>query len=138
MNLLDIITLRLINQQLAGPRFKAAKELVGWMGAMQAQVYLLPAFDEFLISYKNRSAVITANDHKKAISDNGIFRPVVLVNGQISGLWKRIIKKDIALIETDYFRLHNKTEEQLMTKAAKSFGHFSGKKAEIKFAAMPP
>ena len=99
-------------------------------------VYLLPAFDEFLISYKNRSAVITAEDHKKAISDNGIFRPVVLANGQISGLWKRTLKKDTVGIETQYFRPHNKEEERLMSKAADSLGHFCGKKAEIKFTEM--
>lgn len=95
-------------------------------------VYLLPAFDEFLISYKDRSAVITADDHKKAISNNGIFRPVVLVNGQISGLWKRTFKKDSLLIELDHFRPHNKTEELLIVKAAETFGYFSGKKAEVK------
>jgi len=101
-------------------------------------VYLLPAFDEFLISYKNRSAVITAEDHKKAISDNGIFRPVVLVNGQISGLWKRTFKKDIVMIEIDYFRPHNKTEELLLGNAADSFGLFCEKKAETMLAKKPP
>ncbi|HEY3371217.1 MAG TPA: winged helix DNA-binding domain-containing protein [Prolixibacteraceae bacterium] len=101
-------------------------------------VYLLPAFDEFLISYKNRSAVITAEDHKKAISENGIFRPVVLVNGQISGLWKRTLKKDSMVIETEYFRPHNQSEEQLMARAADSLGHFSEKKAALKFTEMTP
>lgn len=96
-------------------------------------VYLLPAFDEYLVSYKNRGAMITADHHTKAISNNGIFRPVIVVNGQISGLWKRTIKKDTALIELDHFRPHNKKEEQLIEKAAESFGHFSGKKPEVKF-----
>jgi hypothetical protein len=96
-------------------------------------VYLLPAFDEYLISYKNRSAAITADHHAKAISNNGIFRPVIVVNGQISGLWKRTVKKDTILIELDHFRLHNKTEKELIEKAAESFGHFSGMKVEVKF-----
>ena len=96
-------------------------------------VYLLPAFDEYLISYKNRSAAITLGNHTKAISNNGIFRPVIVVNGQISGLWKRTIKKDTVLIELDHFRPHSKKEIGLIEKAAESFGHFSGKKTEIKF-----
>lgn len=95
-------------------------------------VYLLPAFDEFLISYKNRSASITVEDHKKAISSNGIFRPVVLVDGQISGLWKKVIKKESISIETEYFRPHNKTEEQGIAKAAALFSDFAGKKTEIR------
>jgi hypothetical protein len=95
-------------------------------------VYLLPAFDEFLISYKERSASITAENHKKAISNNGIFRPVVLVNGQISGLWKKIVKKDRVIIETEYFRAHNNTEGRSIEKAAELFGRFTGKMAEIR------
>jgi hypothetical protein len=94
-------------------------------------VYLLPAYDEFLISYKNRSASITEEDHKKAISSNGIFRPVVLVNGHISGLWKKVVKKDRIIIETEYFRPHNETERQSIAKAADLYRHFAGKKAEL-------
>jgi len=96
-------------------------------------VFLLPAFDEYLISYKNRSAAITADHHTKAISNNGIFRPVIVVNGHISGLWKRTIKKDTALIELDHFRPHNKKEIGLIEKATESFGQYSGKKTEVKF-----
>jgi len=95
-------------------------------------VYLLPAYDEFLISYKDRSASITADDHKKAISSNGIFRPVVLVNGQINGLWKRDIKKDEIIIRTEYFRPHDKTDEVLIASAAEMLGSFIGKRARIK------
>lgn len=96
-------------------------------------VFLLPAFDEYLISYKNRSAAITADHHTKAISNNGIFWPVIVVNGQISGLWKKTIKKDTALIELDHFRTHNKKEVQLINKASESFGHYSGMMTEVKF-----
>jgi len=101
-------------------------------------VYLLPAFDEFLISYKNRRAIITAEDHKKAISENGIFRPVILVNGQISGLWKRTFKKDRVVVEIEYFRPHNITEKHLIDDAVDSFGYFSELKADIEFIEQPP
>lgn len=97
-------------------------------------VYLLPAFDEYLISYKNRSAAITADHHTKAISNNGIFWPIIVVNGQISGLWKRTLKKDTVLIELNHFRPHNKKEIGLIEKAAESFGRFSGKKVEVKIS----
>ena len=96
-------------------------------------VYLMPAFDEYLISYKDRSSAITLENHNKAISNNGIFRPVIVVNGQISGLWKRTIKKDSVMIELDHFRSHNKKEIGLIEKASDIFGHFSGKKVDLKF-----
>lgn len=112
-------------------------EPVSIPASLTNSVYLLPAFDEYLISYKNRSAAITIDHHKKAISNNGIFRPVIVVNGQISGLWKRTIKKDKIWIEPDHFRPHNKTEESLILKGAKSFGQFSGKNAELKLNTKP-
>lgn len=95
-------------------------------------VYLLPAFDEYLISYKDRSAAITIDHHKKAVSNNGIFRPIIVVNGQISGLWKRTKKKDSVVIELDHFRPHSKNEEKLIGNATETFGQFSGMKAELK------
>jgi len=100
--------------------------------ALHDSVYLLPAFDEYLISYKNRSSAITLENHTKAISNNGIFRPIIVVNGQISGLWKRTIKKDSVLIELDHFRPHNKKEIGLIENAAEMFGHFTGRKVEVK------
>lgn len=108
-------------------------EPVSLASPLSDSVYLLPAFDEYLISYKNRSAAITADHHKKAISNNGIFWPVIVVNGQISGLWKRTLKKDKVLIELDHFRPHNKKEMQLITNAADKYGYYSGMKAELKF-----
>src|SRR5689334_10831480 len=39
MNLIDVGNYRLISQQIAGTKFKTVKDIVGWMGAMQAQDY---------------------------------------------------------------------------------------------------
>ena len=55
--------------------------------------FLLPAFDEFIISYKDRSATLTFEDHKQAVSNNGMFHPTIVVNGETVGVWKRTIKK---------------------------------------------
>lgn len=56
--------------------------------------YLLPAFDEFLISYRDRTATLSLIHNKKTISNNGMFYPAVLWGGQIIGTWKRLIKED--------------------------------------------
>ena len=37
--LTDIANIRLFSQQIVKTKFKTAKEIVGWMGAMQAQDY---------------------------------------------------------------------------------------------------
>jgi hypothetical protein len=66
-------------------------------------VYLLPAFDELLIGYRNRTAIINENLNKKAISENGIFRPIIVVNGQVVGIWKRATQKTKVVIEVNLF-----------------------------------
>lgn len=39
----------------------------------EIEVHLLPAYDEFLISYRDRSCSLAAINNKKTVSDNGIF-----------------------------------------------------------------
>ncbi len=41
MNATDIIRFRLSNQQIADTKFKKPEEIVGWFGAMQAQVFAM-------------------------------------------------------------------------------------------------
>ena len=93
---------------------------------------LLPAFDEFIISYKDRSASLSLVNNKKVVSENGIFRPVIVMNGQVTGLWKRTIKKEKVMVETDFFRPPDKLVNNLIEKEAAAFGNFLGKKPEVK------
>jgi hypothetical protein len=52
----------------------------------------------------NLLSVIQTEHHSKAISSNGLFHPVIVVNGQVVGLWKRTVKKNKVLVETDFFQ----------------------------------
>lgn len=99
--------------------------------AGRGAVFLLPAFDEYIVSYKDRSAVLTIADHKKAVSNNGIFRPTIVIDGIVTGLWKRTVHKEKVLIETTLFRSHTKTEKILIEQKGDTFGRFLGKKAEV-------
>ncbi len=69
----------------------------------RSTVHLLPAFDEFMISYKDRTASLPLEHNNKAITRNGIFKPIIVVNGEVTGTWKAAAKKDKLLIETDMF-----------------------------------
>lgn len=69
-------------------------------------VYLLPPYDEYLISYTDRSHVLEPKHAAKAHNNFGIFQPVILYKGKIVGNWKKIKKKNSIEIETSFF---NKT-----------------------------
>ncbi len=66
-------------------------------------VCFLPAFDEFLVSYKDRTAVLHPDWHREAITINGIFKPSILVEGKVAGTWKQTFIKNNLQIETGYF-----------------------------------
>ena len=89
-----------------------------------ASVYLLPAFDEFIISYKDRSASLPAEHGKKALTGNGIFYPVIIVNGKVTGLWKRSVQKNTLYIETNFFEKPGRTTERLLKNEIKRLQQF--------------
>jgi hypothetical protein len=93
--------------------------------------FLLPAFDEFIISYKDRSAIIPNNVSKKIISNNGIFWPTILLNGKIAGLWSRANDKKGMIIKANFFENPTGKIAQLLKQALTSYNHFTGKKASI-------
>lgn len=94
-------------------------------------VFLLPAFDEFLISYKDRTAAIVREHHGKAFSNNGIFWPTIVVNGLVMGLWKREIKNDKVIIKTNFFNHKSKVSKYDFEKATEKFGSFLNHKIKL-------
>lgn len=75
--------------------------------SFRESVHFIAAFDEMLISYKNREVSILPEHQSKAFTSNGIFKPVILENGKAIGTWKRAFKKNYTKIETRFF---NETE----------------------------
>ena len=94
-------------------------------------VYLLPAFDEFIISYRDRSASLPLTSFNKTVSNNGIFRPVIVVNGQVAGVWKRTIKKDKVIVETQLFEQADRNLKTLIERASMQFGNFLAKQTDV-------
>ncbi|MEN6454294.1 MAG: winged helix DNA-binding domain-containing protein [Prolixibacteraceae bacterium] len=94
--------------------------------------WLLPAFDEYVIAYRDRSALMDKHLTKQVISVNGIFYPVIVVNGKVTGLWKRTVQKDKITVEINPFNgLSNDVREEIAA-STETFGNFAGKTIEIK------
>ena len=91
-------------------------------------VLLLPAFDEFIISYKNRTASLPFENHIRAVLINGIFRPVIVQNGKVIGIWKRTLKNGTVIIETEYFGSPDKTTKKQVEEEFEKYAQFLGRK----------
>lgn len=119
---------KLISQKTGGRVFVFAQADEAPAGT----AHLLPAFDEFIISYQDRSDTLTDENFAKAVSQNGMFWPVVLVDGVVAGTWKRAIKKKRVLVETHLFAKQSKAAMMLIEDAANRFAHFLGLELELK------
>ncbi|WP_257666406.1 winged helix DNA-binding domain-containing protein [Parapedobacter tibetensis] len=103
------------------------------MGDQGTQIHLLPAFDEFIIGYTDRSASVPDAHFKKTVMINGIFRPVVAIDGVVTGVWKRTLKKDNVIMDITLFKPHSQAAKKAIDKKAEAFGHFLEKQVAVHY-----
>jgi winged helix DNA-binding protein len=54
--------------------------------------YLLPAFDEYLVAYRERGAMLDPRHVKRLNAGGGLLAPCVVKGGRVVGLWRRDAK----------------------------------------------
>ena len=95
------------------------------------EINLLPAYDEFLISYRDRTATLSLIENKKVISNNGLFYPTILQNGHVIGTWKRNVKNDTVFVTINLFKPDNLYLGDMLTKSLTRYSNFINKKIEL-------
>jgi hypothetical protein len=95
------------------------------------KILFLPSYDELLISYRDRKALITNIDHKAAVSRNGLFYPSIMINNRIAGIWKRIIKGNTVKISTTLFGNEYTDLNEFFEKSLSTYSKFINKKIEL-------
>jgi hypothetical protein len=96
------------------------------------RVHLLPAYDEYLVSYSDRSAMLGNPDTQRMLRSgkivfthsNGIFLPVVVSEGEVVGTWKRRSEKgNVAVVIRPFVKLDEEHSKEVL-EAAKRYGDF--------------
>lgn len=88
-------------------------------------VHLLPGFDEYILGYKDRSAVLEAQHSEKIVpGGNGIFISTIVSNAQVVGIWKRAIKKGKLSITPAPFTALSEAEMTGFAAAATRYAQF--------------
>lgn len=95
-------------------------------GAARQEVHLLPAFDEFMVSYKDRSASLDPALGGAVITANGIFKPMIAGKGKIKGSWKRTVQKGKTQVSSDFFRAEDALTAKALQPALKAYATFLG------------
>jgi len=85
--------------------------------------YLLPAYDEYAVAYRVRSAVLSPLLAKRADAGHGIA-PTMILGGQVVGTWKRMVSKGSVIVTPRPFTRLTKTEQRALAEAARRYGAF--------------
>lgn len=125
---LEIVKSQLVKETIDGQIYWLSPS-TGTVNVSSPTAYLLPAYDEYTVAYKDRSAVLDPAYAEQ--TGNGIFNPTIAVDGQIVGTWKRTFKKDGVVITQDLFRSLSEAENQAIAAAVERYGRFIGKSVVI-------
>ena len=89
--------------------------------------YLLPNYDEYTVGYRDRSAIFDVSFiGKLSAFRESILTQTILIEGEIAGTWKRMLKKnEVVVILTPFTKL-KKAQNQAVIAAAKAYGKFLG------------
>jgi hypothetical protein len=91
--------------------------------------FLLPGFDEYLLGYTDRGAVLDARHAPKVVpGSNGIFLPMLVQDGRVIGTWSRSLGKKVLTIKAAPF---TRMASRSFGVAARRYGEFLGTPAQL-------
>lgn len=123
---LEALKSRLHQEIIAGQTY--------WMLANTAEsqdpspsTYLLPGYDEYYLGYKIRDTLLYSQDVEKSVSRGGVFRPMIVIDGQIVGIWKQKSKDGMVIITPSFFNSLTEVENEAFLAAANRYGNYLGR-----------
>jgi hypothetical protein len=100
----------------------ATAETLGEHRAEARGVFLLPAFDEIILGYQDRSATLPPEHADRIVpGGNGMFRPTVVAGGRAVGTWRRVGTGTRRRIEAEPFTAFSPAVESAVPQVADAF-----------------
>ena len=98
----------------------------------RAAARLLPAFDEYLLGYQDRSLVLD-QDRAAAVvpGGNGVFAPFLISRGRIVGTWRRREAAARVVVEAAPFTQLSTAQVTALTRSTREYGVFLGSTASL-------
>jgi hypothetical protein len=95
-------------------------------------IYLLPGFDEYLLGYRERGAVLDPAHAAKVVpGGNGMFKPMLVIDGRVAGVWQRTLRKTKVVLSFDPFQPLTPAQTEATVAAAELYGRFLERPVEI-------
>ena len=95
-------------------------------------VMLLPNYDEYVVGYKDRGAILNTEQFSRlGPKANAVFHHCLIIDGIISGIWRRNLKKEKVVLEIVSFNKLTGTQKSALETEVEKYGKFFGKKSEL-------
>lgn len=88
-------------------------------------VRILAAFDNLILSHADRSRVISSEARARLFTPNGVFPPVVLVDGQVVGEVKLSASKAASVLTVTPYRTLSKAKQATVAAEARRMSKFA-------------
>lgn len=88
--------------------------------------HLLPIYDEYVMGYKDRSAIFGALKKEQINASSIAFDNIVVIGSMVVGSWRRTLSKTEVLVETNFNVPLTKSEQQAVAEAVERYGKFLG------------
>ena len=114
----------------APPEATSRRALAGTAGP---RVHLLPQWDELLLGYKTRDVVLPPEHTVKVVPGrNMVFRPTVVVDGEVAGVWRRASGRTKTVVEVELFRRPTARLRRALAASTAAYGRFLGQETELR------
>ena len=98
--------------------------------APEPGAYLLPAFDEFVVGYADRSASVDVERMREVNAGGGILKPTMVVGGRIVGTWMRRFSRRQVIFEPSPFAALGAAKTRAVGLAFRRYTEFLGHRAD--------
>jgi hypothetical protein len=123
---LEEIEPQLIRESVEGRIYWLSRPMPEGSSDSSSTVYLLPGFDEYLLSYRDRTASLDAVYAKTLNAGGGVLSPTIVVEGRVAGTWKRTFKKGTVVIMVSLFASLSEAEDRALSAAVERYSRFVG------------
>jgi hypothetical protein len=108
-----------------------------WHGVHRAwpapeTVVLLPAFDEYLVAYRDRNVVLDPTFARTINPGGGMLDPIVVIDGRVRGTWRRELARGAVAIEIDLFTAPSASRKAAIAAAAARYAKFLGLECRVR------
>lgn len=96
---------------------------------------LLPPFDELLVGYRDRSAILDPQYSTLVVpGSNGMFNPIMVLDQRVVGTWKRTLSQQTVTLSMSPFAPLSAAQAQQFMIPAERYGQFLGKSVLVEWS----